>query len=71
MWLFILIMNIHLRLQELIEFSDVQNDTETNWYKLDIYLYKDLIIAFAKCKKMDDVMQFWELGRHEKGGFVP
>lgn len=52
-------------------FQMFKNDTETNWYKLDIYLYKDLIIALVKCKNMDDVMQLWELGRHEKGGFVP
>ncbi|XP_042484972.1 protein THYLAKOID ASSEMBLY 8-like, chloroplastic [Macadamia integrifolia] len=36
-----------------------------DWYKPDVYLYKDLIIALAKCKKMDDAMQIWESMRKE------
>ncbi|RVW56674.1 Protein thylakoid assembly 8-like, chloroplastic [Vitis vinifera] len=36
-----------------------------DWYKPDVYLYKDLIIALAKCKKMDDAMQLWESMRKE------
>ncbi|CAN6457905.1 unnamed protein product [Victoria cruziana] len=35
------------------------------WYKPDVYLYKDLIIALAKCKRMDDVMQAWEMMRKD------
>lgn len=36
-----------------------------DWYKPDVYLYKDLIIALARCKKMDDAMQLWETMRKE------
>ncbi|XP_010274028.1 PREDICTED: pentatricopeptide repeat-containing protein At3g46870 [Nelumbo nucifera] len=36
-----------------------------DWYKPDVYLYKDLIIALAKCKKMDEAMQVWETMRKE------
>ncbi|XP_057467929.1 protein THYLAKOID ASSEMBLY 8-like, chloroplastic [Actinidia eriantha] len=36
-----------------------------DWYKPDRFLYKDLIIALAKCKKMDDAMQLWETMRKE------
>ncbi|KAA8519070.1 hypothetical protein F0562_013326 [Nyssa sinensis] len=36
-----------------------------DWYKPDVYLYKDLIIALAKCKKMDDAMLLWESMRKE------
>uniref|UniRef100_A0A5B7BK53 Pentatricopeptide repeat-containing protein n=1 Tax=Davidia involucrata TaxID=16924 RepID=A0A5B7BK53_DAVIN len=36
-----------------------------DWYEPDVYLYKDLIIALAKCKKMDDAMQLWESMRKE------
>lgn len=31
-----------------------------DWYQPDVYLYKDLIIALASCRRMDDVMQLWE-----------
>ncbi|XP_024028116.1 protein THYLAKOID ASSEMBLY 8-like, chloroplastic [Morus notabilis] len=37
-----------------------------DWYKPDVYLYKDLIIALARCKKMDDVMGLWESMRADK-----
>ncbi|XP_057959179.1 protein THYLAKOID ASSEMBLY 8-like, chloroplastic [Malania oleifera] len=37
-----------------------------DWYQPDVYLYKDLIIALAKCKRMDDVMQLWESMRNEE-----
>ncbi|KAK9664211.1 hypothetical protein RND81_14G026300 [Saponaria officinalis] len=37
-----------------------------DWYKPDAYLYKDLIISLARCKKMDDVMQLWEDMKSEK-----
>lgn len=30
-----------------------------DWYHPDAYLYKDLIIAMARCKRMDDVIQLW------------
>ncbi|KAK9998736.1 hypothetical protein SO802_018339 [Lithocarpus litseifolius] len=36
-----------------------------DWYRPDAYLYKDLIIALAKCQKMDDAMQLWEDMRKE------
>ncbi|KAL9241001.1 hypothetical protein vseg_015161 [Gypsophila vaccaria] len=37
-----------------------------DWYRPDAYLYKDLIISLAKCKRMDDVMQLWEDTKKEK-----
>ncbi|PON36944.1 Pentatricopeptide repeat [Parasponia andersonii] len=37
-----------------------------DWYKPDVYLYKDLIIALAKSKKMDEVMQLWESMRSDE-----
>ncbi|XP_052193521.1 protein THYLAKOID ASSEMBLY 8-like, chloroplastic isoform X1 [Diospyros lotus] len=36
-----------------------------DWYKPDVFLYKDLIIALSKCKKMDDATQLWEIMRKE------
>ncbi|KAJ7980797.1 Pentatricopeptide repeat-containing protein family [Quillaja saponaria] len=36
-----------------------------DWYKLDVFLYKDLIMALAQVKKMDEVMQLWESMRKE------
>lgn len=36
-----------------------------DWYKPDKFLYKDLIMALAKCKKMDETMQLWETMRKE------
>ncbi|XP_026425945.1 protein THYLAKOID ASSEMBLY 8-like, chloroplastic [Papaver somniferum] len=36
-----------------------------DWYKPDVYLYKDLIIALAKNKKMEDAIQVWESMRQE------
>ncbi|XP_040992186.1 protein THYLAKOID ASSEMBLY 8-like, chloroplastic [Juglans microcarpa x Juglans regia] len=36
-----------------------------DWYKPDVYLYKDLIIALARRKQMDDAMQLWEDMRKE------
>ncbi|CAK9133638.1 unnamed protein product [Ilex paraguariensis] len=36
-----------------------------DWYKPDVYLFKDLIVALAKCKKMDYAMQMWENMRKE------
>lgn len=35
------------------------------WYQPDRFLYKDLIIALAKCKEMDEVMRLWESMRKE------
>ncbi|KAI6686881.1 hypothetical protein NL676_032794 [Syzygium grande] len=37
-----------------------------DWYKPDVFLYKDLIIALARCKKMDEAMQLWETMRKEE-----
>ncbi|KAD5508136.1 hypothetical protein E3N88_15839 [Mikania micrantha] len=31
-----------------------------DWYQPDVYLYKDLIIALSKSKKMDEAMKLWE-----------
>lgn len=36
-----------------------------DWYKPDVYIYKDLIIALAKCKMMDEAMQLWDSMRKE------
>lgn len=36
-----------------------------DWYKPDVYLYKDLIVALAKSKKMDEVMKLWQDMRKE------
>ncbi|KAK7257835.1 hypothetical protein RIF29_32095 [Crotalaria pallida] len=36
-----------------------------DWYKPDVFLYKDLIIALARSKKMEEVMQLWESMRKE------
>ncbi|GJN32653.1 hypothetical protein PR202_gb21172 [Eleusine coracana subsp. coracana] len=36
-----------------------------DWYKPDMYMYKDLIIALAKCKKMDEAMVIWGNMRDE------
>lgn len=30
-----------------------------DWYKPDVFMYKDLIVALAKCKKMDEAMVIW------------
>ncbi|XP_057764940.1 protein THYLAKOID ASSEMBLY 8-like, chloroplastic isoform X1 [Salvia miltiorrhiza] len=35
------------------------------WYKPDVYLYKDLIVALARRKKMDDAMDLWQSMRQE------
>ncbi|XP_015086418.1 protein THYLAKOID ASSEMBLY 8-like, chloroplastic [Solanum pennellii] len=35
------------------------------WYQPDVYLYKDLIIALARRRKMDDAMKLWESMRKE------
>ncbi|KAL8519035.1 hypothetical protein ACS0TY_010107 [Phlomoides rotata] len=36
-----------------------------DWYKPDVYLYKDLIVALARRKKMDDAMDLWKNMREE------
>ncbi|KAF5740483.1 pentatricopeptide repeat-containing protein [Tripterygium wilfordii] len=36
-----------------------------DWYMPDVFLYKDLIMALAKGKKMDQVMELWEMMRKE------
>ncbi|KAB2606983.1 pentatricopeptide repeat-containing protein [Pyrus ussuriensis x Pyrus communis] len=36
-----------------------------DWYKPDVYLYKDLIIALARSKKMEDVMLLWDSMKKE------
>lgn len=35
------------------------------WYQPDVYLYKDLIIALARRRKMDEAMKLWESMRKE------
>ncbi|KAL6567513.1 hypothetical protein OROGR_001181 [Orobanche gracilis] len=46
----------------LIVFRVIQKQ---DWYSPDVYLYKDLIIALARRKRMDDVMELWENMRKE------
>ncbi|GLU02295.1 hypothetical protein SLE2022_195490 [Rubroshorea leprosula] len=36
-----------------------------DWYKPDVYLYKDLILALAKSRKMDEAMKLWESMKKE------
>ncbi|KAM0952348.1 putative pentatricopeptide repeat-containing protein THA8L [Dioscorea sansibarensis] len=36
-----------------------------DWYKPDVYLYKDLIISLARCRKMEETMKIWESMRKE------
>ncbi|CAM8964418.1 unnamed protein product [Rhodiola kirilowii] len=36
-----------------------------DWYRPDVYLYKDLIIALARSKQMEDAMELWESMRKE------
>lgn len=36
-----------------------------DWYKPDVYLYKDLIVALARRKNMDDAMALWQNMREE------
>ncbi|XP_068638004.1 protein THYLAKOID ASSEMBLY 8-like, chloroplastic [Aristolochia californica] len=36
-----------------------------NWYQPDVYLYKDLIVALARSKKMDEAMRVWESMKKE------
>ncbi|KAH7662252.1 Pentatricopeptide repeat-containing protein [Dioscorea alata] len=36
-----------------------------DWYKPDVFLYKDLIIALARCRKMEETMKIWESMRKE------
>ncbi|KAK4260935.1 hypothetical protein QN277_003993 [Acacia crassicarpa] len=36
-----------------------------DWYKPDVFLYKDLIIALARSQKMDEVMKLWESMKKE------
>ncbi|XP_028783783.1 protein THYLAKOID ASSEMBLY 8-like, chloroplastic [Neltuma alba] len=36
-----------------------------DWYKPDVFVYKDLIIALARSQKMDEVMQLWESMKKE------
>ncbi|KAF3320896.1 pentatricopeptide repeat-containing protein [Carex littledalei] len=43
-------------------FKIIQKD---DWYKPDVFLYKDLIIALAKSKKMEAVMEVWNSMRNE------
>lgn len=36
-----------------------------DWYTPDVYLYKDLIIALSKSKKMEEAMKLWESMKKE------
>jgi len=36
-----------------------------DWYKPDVYLYKDLIMALLKTGKMEEAMKLWEDMRNE------
>ncbi|KAM7256451.1 hypothetical protein ACFE04_012192 [Oxalis oulophora] len=37
-----------------------------DWYEPDVFVYKDLIISLARCKKMDEAMRLWENMRKEE-----
>lgn len=49
----------------LMDFQMFKVMQKQDWYKPDAYLYKDLIIALARAKKMDEVLQLWESMRKE------
>ncbi|KAF9597470.1 hypothetical protein IFM89_018916 [Coptis chinensis] len=36
-----------------------------DWYKPDVYLYKDLIVSLSKSKKMEEAMKVWEAMKNE------
>ncbi|KAL0398792.1 UNVERIFIED_CONTAM: protein THYLAKOID ASSEMBLY 8-like, chloroplastic [Sesamum radiatum] len=56
-WLYFVLRKLYL-----IAYVQIQKQ---DWYKPDVFLYKDLIIALARRKKMDDVMELWESMRKE------
>lgn len=35
------------------------------WYKSDVYLYKDLIISLSRSRKMEEATELWEMMRKE------
>lgn len=37
-----------------------------DWYKPDVFMYKDLIVTLARRKKMEEAMQVWESMRKEE-----
>ncbi|OAY70089.1 Pentatricopeptide repeat-containing protein [Ananas comosus] len=44
-------------------FSIIQKE---DWYKPDVYLYKDLIVALARSRKMEKAIQVWESMRRDE-----
>ncbi|CAI9089794.1 OLC1v1024429C1 [Oldenlandia corymbosa var. corymbosa] len=43
-------------------FKEIQKQ---DWYKPDVYLYKDLIVTLARSRKMEEAMELWESMRKE------
>ncbi|XP_078156722.1 protein THYLAKOID ASSEMBLY 8-like, chloroplastic isoform X2 [Carex rostrata] len=52
-------------LNELERQEEVDLALKDDWYKPDVFLYKDLIIALAKSKKMEAVMEIWNSMRND------
>ncbi|CAN6556604.1 unnamed protein product [Malus baccata var. baccata] len=52
-------------LTELERQEEVALAIKQDWYKPDVYLYKDLIITLARSKKMEDVMLLWDSMKKE------
>lgn len=64
----VIIIDIFVNLGLLVTSMDFQVFNvmqKQDWYKPDMFLYKDLIIALARAKRMDDVLQLWESMRKE------
>ncbi|KAJ4836003.1 hypothetical protein Tsubulata_031930 [Turnera subulata] len=36
-----------------------------DWYKPDVYIYKDLIMSLTKCGKMEEAMKLWQAMRSD------
>ncbi|KAG8660177.1 protein THYLAKOID ASSEMBLY 8-like, chloroplastic isoform X1 [Manihot esculenta] len=47
------------------KFQVFQVIQKQDWYKPDVYLYKDLVIALTRTGKMDEAMKLWEAMRNE------
>lgn len=62
LWLLVV---LSLQVTNLMNFQMFKVMQKQDWYKPDAYLYKDLIIALARAKKMDEVLQLWESMRKE------
>lgn len=47
------------------KFQVFQVIQKQDWYKPDVYLYKDLVIALTRTGKTDEAMKLWEAMRNE------